>query len=125
MLGSRWQDYVLSETLDDHSDKLGDGYLFYEYNYGEYFERYQGEVLSAEYRFNRLLSERGYATLNDFYRLLYLPTTEEGDILGWIFGNDYYGMPYVNFEHEKVELEDGMECYIITMPEPSSEYLYY
>ncbi len=89
--------------------------LFYEFNYGELFERDVIDVLSAEYKFNQQFVTKGYACLNDFYEILGLPKTEVGETLGWTRDDDIL---WVDFEHELIEMEDGMECYIINMPEP-------
>lgn len=95
--------------------------LFYEFNYGELFERKRGDVLRAEHRFNRMFISRGYATLNDFYELIDLPKSKIGETLGW---SEDEGYPWVDFEHELVELEDGMECYLIHIPEsPLPNYI--
>lgn len=105
--------------------EIHDTCLFFEINYGEFFERSKGEVLSAEYRFNMLFIAKGYATLNDFYELLYLQKTDLGERLGWAIGEGMYGCPWIDFTHELVELDDGMECYIINMTfEPSEDYIH-
>lgn len=88
--------------------------LFYEFNHGEFFERNLGEVLAAEYRCNKKFISRGYLTLNDFYEAIDLPKTDVGEVLVW---SENDGYPWIDFEHELVELEDGMECYIIHLPE--------
>jgi hypothetical protein len=89
--------------------------LFYEFNHGEFFDRGMAEVLSAEYQFNKQFISKGYACLNDFYELIGLPKSQVGETLGW---TDRDGIPWIDFEHELVELEDGMECYFIFLPEP-------
>lgn len=98
----------------------GEDQLFYEYHYGEFFERSREEVLSAEYRFNMIFTSRGYANLNDFYELLNLPKSDVGDTLGWRLDRDINSCSWVDFEHEFVELEDGMECFIINLTTPPS-----
>lgn len=98
--------------------------LFYEYHYGDFFERSKEEILSAEYRFNMIFASRGCATLNEFYELLNLPKLDIGDALGWSVGRNIGACQWVDFEHEFVELEDGMECFIINMTTPPSiDYL--
>jgi hypothetical protein len=106
---------VKDKYIEDKNPHSGEGFLFYEYNYGEFFERSREEVLSAEYRFNLKFTSRGHASLNDFYGLLSLPKTDPGNNLIWTFNDE---CPWVDFEHELVELEDGMECYIINLPYP-------
>lgn len=108
-----------AESIDISPNK--DYYLFYEFNYGEFFERSLEDVLSAEYLFNQKFISTGYANLNDFYEFIGLPKSKIGETLGW--RNDD-GYPWIDFEHELVELEDGMECYAIYLPdEPIPNYL--
>jgi hypothetical protein len=100
--------------------------LFYEEICGEYFERSKEEVLNAEYHFNRNFALRGYACLNELYEFLGLPKTETGDILGWSLdaGFGFYGYSWVDFEHQIVVMDDGLECLVITMPfSPTADYL--
>ena len=35
---------------------------------------------------------------------------------------DMYWSAWINFRHEKVEMEDGMECYIINVTEPMADF---
>jgi hypothetical protein len=104
----------------------GERQVFYEEFYGKFFERSKEEVLSAEYHFNRNFKLRGYATLNEFYEFLSLPKTELGEALGWSLGagEEFYGYSWVDFEHRKVTLDDGLECLTIEMPfAPTADYL--
>lgn len=115
---------VEDKYMETYDSKSGDELLFYEHHYGEFFNCTRGEVLSAEYRFNQKFASRGYATLNDFYELLGLPKTDIGSTLGWIFDDEFYICPWIDFKHELLELEDGMECYIINITTPPSiDYL--
>lgn len=89
--------------------------LFYEENYGKIFERTMLDVMDAKYQFNKLFTTFGYATMNDFYDLLSLDKTKNGDLLGWLQEDicDFYNPAWIEFELELVTLDDGMECYII------------
>jgi hypothetical protein len=100
--------------------------LFYDEYRQEYFNATMEDVLQAEYILNRDFSYHGYATLNDFYDLLKLPRTDYGEVLGWnsYMLQEYQWYSWIEFYHRKVELEDGMECYIIeivTDPVPDFE----
>lgn len=100
--------------------------LFYEDRYGKIFERTREEVLRAEYQVNRIFAVKGCVSLNDFYKLLDIPPTDEGALLGWSIsaGEAFYGYCWIDFEHTLVEMEDGMECCIIEMPfPPTANYL--
>lgn len=94
--------------------------LFYDYFSERYFESTMEEVLKAEYELNRELHTKDYAYLNEFYDLLGLDHIQSGWDLGWSMGAllSHYWKTWIDFRHEKVEMEDGMECYIITMTEP-------
>lgn len=92
--------------------------IFYEENYGEFFERRMCEVQDAEYQLNRKFAIEGEATINDFYEFLGLKKMKIGDMLGWSIDQayDFYGYSWIEFEHELIEMDDGMECYAINMP---------
>ena len=110
------------EKIDTDEHKV----LFYDEYSSKYFESTMEDVLRAEYILNRDLSYHGYATLNEFYDLLKLPNTDFGDILGWNAGMVYEMQWYswVEFNHRRVELEDGLHCYILeilTEPIPDFE----
>lgn len=101
-------------------DTSGETCLFYDEYRRSYFESTMAAVLNAEYHFNRNFSMRGYASLNEFYEFLGLPPVEEGDVLGWtswVLAEDYEAA-WIDFDHRKITLEDGMECYKIELPIP-------
>lgn len=91
--------------------------LFYEEHYGEFFERTMLQVQDAEYQLNRKFAMDGEASLNDFFELLGLNEMKIGDALGWSQECicDFYNPAWIDFEHELVTMEDGMECYIINI----------
>ena len=91
--------------------------LFYEEYTCNFFISTIDAVLKAEYAFNKQLSVVGYATLNDFYGFLGICETEAGEYLGW---SVYKGVnkvatvnPWVDFVHEKMEDDDGVEYHYI------------
>jgi hypothetical protein len=90
--------------------------LFYEEYTCKFFNKTVEEVLKAEYLFNKQLSIVGHASLNEFYKLLGIPETEAGEILGWSVYEGYYATtsnPWVDFEHSKMQDDDGCEYYYI------------
>ena len=105
-----------ADNLYSSDDKL----TFYEENYGDFFELSKEELLASEYELNRTFILRGYVTLNDFYQYLGLPTSEIGDKLGWSddAGWTFYGYSWIDFEHRKHTLDDGMVYYTISFPFP-------
>lgn len=94
--------------------------LFYEPYYGQIFERYMIEVQDAEYKLNQKLAMEGEVSLNDFFELLGLPKTEMGEVVGWSADSsfDFHNYTWIEFEHELVKTDDGMEYYSIHMPVP-------
>ena len=100
--------------------------LFYDEYSQQYFNATMEDVLTAEYVLNRDFAYHGYAVLNEFYDLLKLPRTDYGDVLGWNASMLYecHWYSWIEFNHRKVEMEDGMECYIleiVTDPVPDFE----
>ena len=96
--------------------------LFYDSFSGQYFESTKERVLNAEYFLNRDLSMRDWATVNEWYEYLDIPTIDGGDDLGWSSGMnfDYYWQSWIDFGHSTVTMDDGRECTIISMySEPS------
>lgn len=91
--------------------------LFYDEFSERYFESTMEKVLEAEYKLNRLIAVDCGAFLNEFYELLDLETTQYGDYLGWSSYEltETYWYCWVDFEHTKVIMDDGLECTIITM----------
>ena len=90
--------------------------LFYDEFSGRYFETTTAKVLKAEYELNKKLSVHGGAYLNEFYELVGLPITDYGDHLGWSAAGMYemYWGQWLDFNHEKIILDDGLEVYLIT-----------
>lgn len=112
---------IVKDKYEDEAVTVDDGkQLFYEEYSGRYFETTPETVLKAEYEINKILSTDCYATLNEFYDLLNIPTVDFGDELGWSSAQmfDMYWSSWLDFEHEKVVMEDGLECFIIHMPYP-------
>lgn len=102
--------------------------LFYDDFSQRYFESTMEKVKAAEYEINRLISVNGGAFLNEYYDLLGIEQPEYGDYIGW---SQFEMMetswnPWLDFFHDKVELEDGLECIIIVMGfEPTYDFLDY
>lgn len=111
----------LKESITPSSDEV---LIFYEKHRNELFERTMVEVKDAEYQLNKKFVTTGRASLNDFYELLGLEKTDEGDVLGWDVG--LASSPeecWIDFEHDLIKTNDGMECYeILTVIEPSMDY---
>lgn len=116
------KDEILKKTVkskvpkDVYIERTGEK-IFYEEYTAKFFTSTIDNVLKAEYMFNKQLSIVGYATLNDFYMFLGISKTEDGEFLGWSVYDGYYatseGNPWVDFEHSKMEDDDGVEYHYI------------
>ena len=102
--------------------------LFYAVFSERYFETTMDKVLRAEYEINKKISLWGGALLNEFYEWLDIPPIDYGEVLGWSAGSlmaETWGN-WLDFEHKKVVMDDGLECYIISMStDPMMDYEYY
>lgn len=120
---------IAKDKYAEEGPEVGDGKeLFYDLFSGQYFESTMLDVERAEYNLNRNLAMDSYVCLNEFYDLLGIPTVDGGDELGWsacaLF--EMCWSSWIDFHHKKVELEDGMECYVIEMAcHPTADYLEY
>ena len=101
---------------DIYLERTDEKIFFEEYN-GRFFTSTLDNVLKAEYLFNKQLYIVGHASLNDLYKLLGLSTIDSGDYLGWETYDGNYGMTYVNplvnFTHEKMEDDSGLEYFYL------------
>ena len=103
--------YAESEvTVEDDTKQL-----FYDLFSDRYFESTIENVHRAEYRVNRHLATRDYVYLNEFYEELGIEPIESGYQLGWSTGLCYaaYWQNWIDFTHERVVLDDNLECFII------------
>jgi len=110
----------LGSNCLDFEDANEEERLFYD-NFSErYFTSTISKVLQAEYHLNRNFSIGGGCIgLNDFYEFLGIEPIRDFTNLGWWVDDDFY---WIDFNHTKAMLDDGMECYIIEMVQsPTSE----
>lgn len=120
------KDAIAKDKYNEQEIKMdSDKRLFYDEYSDRYFESTTEEVLKAEFELNKTLAENGGAFLNEFYDHLGLPKTDYGDHLGWnkyeIY--DMHWTSWVNFDHRKVVMDDGLECTIISLlPDPSFDF---
>lgn len=104
-------DISLSEDGENEKE------LFFDFYSLNYFEATMEDVIKAEYNLNRNLTTFGFASLGEFYDELGIPTSSHTHSIGWSMeaGAIFYGYSWVDFEHEKVELDDGLECWCLSM----------
>lgn len=93
----------------------GEKSLFYDDFSERYFVSTMASVLNAEYHLNRNLTLRGDASVNEFYEFLGIDTIDFGKDIGWSIDELMSdGIMWLDFENRPVQMDDGMECYIIT-----------
>lgn len=98
--------------------------LFYDEYSKQFFRATNETILRAEYEINREVQLNFYATLNEYFRLVGLPTVDYGDQLGWSSAQmyDMYWSDWVEFWHEKAETDDGTEYFIIHITDPLPDF---
>ena len=111
---------------DEPKHELADGTrLYYDYYSGRYFEATPTFVKNAEYELNRKLMMDDCVYLNEWYYLLDMNGLDHGLDFGWstCANYDMYWQTWIDFHHEKVIMDDGLECIIITfLQEPYLEF---
>lgn len=116
-------DFIRNTTLD-YEDETNPEITrtFYDYFSERYFESTISRVIQAEYHLNRNFMLSGAVSLNNFYDFLGLEKTDIGDAVGWsCINGDIY---WIDFDHRKTVLENGMEIFIIDMVYgPTSEWM--
>lgn len=93
-------------------DSMEEERLFYDSFSERYFQSTFSKVLQAEYHLNRNFTLGCEVCLNDFYDFLGIASTDEGRALGWCADS---GIQWIDFNHGKAVLDDGLECFIIEM----------
>ena len=122
---------VREELAKDHFDEAelikatGDELLYYDEFSGRYFNATPARVQYAQYNLNRDIQLQGYASLNDYYEYLGIDPIDSGDAFGWTESRnrEEYWQAWVDFNHHKVTMDDGLECYILSFwEEPMADY---
>lgn len=114
---------VRAEIAKDHIEEADipeedDGKLLFFDDYsGRYFRSTIEQVQKAEYNLNRTLFMYDCVSLNEFYSDLGIDPIDSGWVTGWTkpINQERHWQEWVDFIHEKVVMDDGLECYIIKM----------
>jgi hypothetical protein len=90
--------------------------LYYDFYSSRYFESTPLEIQKAEYEMNRVLMLDDCVSVNNWYALLDMESLEHGDDIGWTtYENmDAYWQTWIDFHHEPVVMDDGLECVIVS-----------
>ena len=92
--------------------------LYYDYYSGRYFE-----ASPAFVKTKLMMDDCAY--LNEWYYLLDLEPLEHGLDFGWstCANSDMYWQTWIDFNHEKVVMDDGLECIIVSFnQEPYNDF---
>lgn len=121
---------IAKDKYDEHPIKVEEGKrLYYDFFSEQYFEATPFDVQRAEYEINRTLMLDDCVYLDDWYKMIGIDPLEPRYNFGWTTsGNmDAYWQTWVDFHHEKVELDEGLECIIISFmqdPFPNCQDMY-
>lgn len=121
---------IAKDKYEENPIKVEDGKrLYYDFFSEQYFEATPFDVQRAEYEINRTLMLDDCVYLDDWYKMIGIDPLEPRYNFGWTTsGNmDAYWQTWVDFHHEKVELDEGLECIIISFmqdPFPNFQDLY-
>lgn len=102
-----------AEATEEDDGKL----LFFDDYSSRYFRATIEQVQKAEYNLNRTLFMHDYVSLNEFYKDLGIDLIDSGWVTGWTkpINQERHWQEWVDFIHEKVVTDDGLECYILKM----------
>ena len=125
--GSEVRAGIAKDKYEENPVKLADSEneLFFDEYSGRYFEANPVTVQRAEYEINRTLMLDDGVFLNDWYELLDMEPLEHGNNFGWNTSTNSaaYWQTWVDFHHQKVVMEDGLECTIVSfMQEPYPDF---
>ena len=99
--------------------------LYYDTLSRRYFTDTPVHVVDTEMQFNKYYQQHNYAEVNTFYEMMdhdELPPLEKFVGYGWNLEYDLQWRPFawIEFEHKKVTMDDGLECIWIRYPWPPS-----
>lgn len=122
------QEEIVRDKYKEDPYQVEDGkQLFYDDFSQRYFESTTENVIHAEHEVNRMLAIEYSVYLNDFYVLLGIDRVDYGDYLGWSMDKivEIQRNSWIDFRHQKVIMEDGLECTIISMYTEPILYMYF
>lgn len=115
LFGEDANDRIKEEIAKDKYEETklkDDEVLFFDCFSERYFKSTLTKVSQAEYNVNRNIHMRGWAELNEFYEDLGIDDFDKYKAFGWAEGGNYdmYWQAWVDFNHTKLDLNDGSEC---------------
>lgn len=118
---------IAQSRMEEGMKKEDDKMWFFDVHSLQFFESTMDDVLKAESAFLKLLEDRGYACMNEYYDLLGIRHIPEGYQLGWhdMETIDPYGCEKLEFGYEITTRKDGLECCVIdTNNPPTIDFMY-
>lgn len=114
----------VEEKIQDGDDGKS---LYYDQYSGRYFRATTEEVLRAQHEINKVLVKDSYASINEYYHILGIDPIDGGEEIGWSVSQmfDMYWDSWLEFYEEKVVMDDDLECTIIHLTDPTSDYSEY
>lgn len=119
---------AIAEDQYDKNSVLNKKNLFYDEYSKTYFNKTMDEIILAEYELNRIFAINGWASVTDWYDLLGIKYEKNDDILfGWSEdAAENFSYKWIEFEHDEVQLNDGMKCCIIhILYPPTTDFMNY
>ena len=121
VLGEESEQRVMSAIAEDQIDKdqttLSNGKMrFMDFHSLQIFESTMDDVYKAEDYVNKIINERGYVLLSEFYEMLGTHNIiDDDDAVGWPKQLlCYHGVDHVAFVHDIITTRSGEECCIVT-----------
>lgn len=114
--GERISEEIAKDNYEEIKPEEGKE-LFYDEFSGRYFHADKNVITQAEFQINRDLARHGGVYLNEYFEVLGLPETDYGDYLGWstFYITEMCWESWLDFGYQKVTLDDGLECTVISM----------
>lgn len=106
----------ISKDLYNPDIEIDDKELFFDFTSMQWYASTMNEVKNAERIILDSFITTGVACVNDYYDFLGLKTISDGFLLGWS-ANTIPDKNAMKFKYEKHQLDDGMEYWIVTIPE--------
>ena len=104
---------IAKSNLDEDIEEVPDKELFFDMHTMQSFYATFEEVEEAEKLFNQNFLSSGFAYLNDYCEIMGMELRDYGYDIGWTAEAGE-----IKFEHEKAVMDDGLECWIISMVYP-------
>lgn len=114
---------IVKNKIDTKNINLHDEQkLFFDYQTMRYFYSTFDKVIKAEEMLNQEFAAVGNVSVNDFYKFIGIEPLPYSSNIGWTDNGEYHE---ITFTHQKVIMDDGLECWIIITDDPLLDYYNY